>query len=113
MLTINGRLRLQRVRWHCSLDGSETPTDRLLDEVEATISEGVREMACRLNQDAASFAKAAANLSRTAHVEVSKETLRQLVEAEGRSVLGQMTGGELMPCGCLIGDAIRRRPRRH
>jgi hypothetical protein len=85
------------VRWHCSLDGSETPTDCLLDEVEATISEGVREMACRLNQDAASFAKAAANLSRTAHVEVSKETLRQLVEAEGSSVLRQMTRGELMP----------------
>ncbi len=97
LLTINGRLRLLRVRWHCSLDGSETPTDRLLDELEATISEGVREMGCRLNQDAASFAKAAANLSRTAHLDVSKETLRQLVEAEGKSVIRQMHNGEVSP----------------
>lgn len=100
------------MRWHCSLDGSETPTDRWLDEVEATISEGVREMACRLNQDAASFAKAAANLNRTAHVKVSKETLRQLVEAEGRSVLSQMTGGELMPswssADCVTEQATTR-----
>ena len=95
MLTINGRVRLQRVRWHCPADGSETPTDRLLDEVEATISQGVREMACRLNQDASSFQKAAANLNRTAHVEVSKETLRQLVEEEGKNVLRQMQRAEL------------------
>jgi len=95
VLTINGRVRLQRVRWHCPADGSETPTDRLLDEVEATISQGVREMACRLNQDASSFQKAAANLNRTAHVEVSKETLRQLVEEEGKNVLRQMQRAEL------------------
>ena len=97
VLTVNGRVRLRRVRWHCASEGSETPTDCLLDEVEATISEGVREMACRLNQDAASFAKATSNLSRTAHVSVSKETLRQLVEGEGKSVLGQMKRGELVP----------------
>lgn len=95
MLTINGRVRLQRVRWHCPADGSETPTDRLLDEVEATISQGVREMACRLNQDSSSFQKAADNLNRTAHVEVSKETLRQLVEEEGKNVLRQMQRAEL------------------
>lgn len=97
MLTVNGRARLRRVRWHCPLDGSETPTDLLLDEVEATISEGVREMACRLNQDASSFAKAAENLSRAAHLEVSKETLRELVEAEGKSVLRQMQSAKLSP----------------
>ena len=91
VLTINGRLRLQRVRWHCPSDGSETVTDRLLDEVEATISEGVREMACRLNQDASSFQKAADNLHRTAHLEISKESLRQLVEEEGKTVLGRCT----------------------
>ena len=71
---------MRRVRWHCGQEGSETPIDRLLDEAESTLSEGVREMACRLNQDASSFQKAAENLNRTAHVEVSKETLRLLVE---------------------------------
>ena len=73
------------------------PTDLLLDEVEATINEGVREMACRLNRDATSFAKAAEKLSRIAHVDVSKETLRQLVEAEGKNVLEQMRRGNLVP----------------
>lgn len=100
MLTVNGRLRLSRIRWHCQQEGSETPTDGLLDEVESTISEGVREMACRLSQGAGSFAQAAANLARTARVEVSKETLRQLVESEGRQVLRQMRRGELGPQWC-------------
>ena len=97
MLTINGRLRLMRVRWHCPEEGSETPTDLFLDQMEATISEGVREMACRVNQDASSFKKAAANLYRTAHIRISKESLRQLVEAEGKSVLRQLQQGELRP----------------
>lgn len=90
-------MRLMRVRWHCGEEGSETPTDRLLDQMETTISEGVREMACRINQDASSFEKAAANLDRTAHVRISKESLRQLVEAEGKSVLRQLQQGELRP----------------
>lgn len=97
LLSINGRIRLRRVRWHCGQEGSETPIDRLLDEAESTLSEGVREMACRLNQDASSFQKAAENLKRTAHVEVSKETLRQLVEGEGKAVLKAMQRAELMP----------------
>lgn len=97
VLTINGRVRLLRVRWHCPEEGSETLTDRVLDQLEATISERVREMACRLNQDAASFAKSAAHLYRTAHLEISKETLRQLVESDGKTVLRQMQGGELLP----------------
>ena len=97
MLSVNGRIRLRRVRWHCRQEGSETPTDRLLDEAESTLSEGVREMACRLNQDASSFQKASENLYRTAHLEVSKETLRRLVEGEGKAVLGAMQRAELMP----------------
>jgi hypothetical protein len=97
VLTVNGRVRLGRVRWHCPEEGSETPTDVLLDDVEATISEGVREMACRLNQGSCSFQKAAEHLQRTAHLEVSKETLRVLVEGEGKRVLRQMQRGELSP----------------
>jgi hypothetical protein len=97
VLTINGRVRLRRVRWHCPEEGSETPIDRLLDQTERTISEGVREMACRVNQGASSFAKAAADLSRTAHIDVSKETLRQLVEGEGKAVVRAMRQGELAP----------------
>ena len=97
MLTINGRVRLLRVRWHCPEEGSETPADVLLDQTEQTISEGVREMACRVSQGTTSFQKAAANLWRTAHIRTSKETLRQLVEAEGRIVLNAMQRDELVP----------------
>jgi len=88
---------LRRVRWHCPRDGSETPIDRLLDVTETTISEGVREMACRVNQDSSSFRKTAENLRRTAHIDVGKETLRRLVEGEGRAVLRAMQRAELSP----------------
>lgn len=87
-------MRVLRVRWHSAAQGSETPTDRWLDQLEQTISQGVREMACRLSQGASSFAKSAANLQRAAHLEISKETLRQLVESEGKAVLRQMQRGE-------------------
>ncbi len=54
-------------------------------------------MACRVNQDASSFLKAAEILDRAAHVKVSKETLRRLVEAEGAAVLRAMQRGEIGP----------------
>jgi hypothetical protein len=54
VLAINGRICLRRLRWHCPEEGSQTHTDQLLDATELMISEGVHEMACRLNQDASS-----------------------------------------------------------
>lgn len=97
VLTVNGRLRLLRVRWHCPQEGSETPLDAVLDETESTFSEGVREMACRLNQSTTSFQAVAANLWRTAHVQASKESLRQLIEGEGQAVLKSSQQAELLP----------------
>ena len=97
VLTVNGRVRVRRVRWHCPEEGSSTPVDRLLDETERSISEGVREMACRVNQGSTSFAKAAETLGRTAHIEVSKETLRRLVEGEGKQIVRAIERGELNP----------------
>jgi hypothetical protein len=73
------------------------PTDAWLDAAEATISEGVREMCCRLNQGSTSFRRASANLARTAHLDISAETLRQVVEAEGQAVLRLFQQGELSP----------------
>ena len=69
--------------------------DAWLDTVESTISLGVREMACRLNGDGKNFDKAAANLARTAQVQLSGETLRVLVEAEGKRVLQAQRSGRL------------------
>lgn len=97
MLTVNGRVRLCRIRWHSVEEGSQTPTDQLLDEAERAISEGVREMACRLNRGATSFQQTSENLARAAHLTVSKETLRQLIEGEGKAVLKAQQRGELAP----------------
>ncbi|HEX3728572.1 MAG TPA: hypothetical protein VHV47_02120 [Opitutaceae bacterium] len=95
MLTINGRVRLRRRRWHSPDEGTTTPLDAWLDTFEGTISLGVREMACRLNGDGKNFDKAAANLARTAQVALSGETLRSLVEAEGQRVLRAQRSGQL------------------
>ena len=93
MQTINGRVRLWRRRWHSPDEGTSTPLDAWLDTVESTISLGVREMACRLNGDGKNFDKAAVNLARTAQIRLSGETLRVLVEAEGRRVLEAQRSG--------------------
>jgi hypothetical protein len=96
-LTINGRVTLRRIRWHSPEQGSTTPLDAALDAAEATISLGVRELACRLNQSASSFDKAAENLGRAAQVRISGELLRQVVEAEGKMVLKAEQTGALAP----------------
>jgi len=88
---------LRRIRWHCSIEGGETPLDPWLDTAEQTISQGTREMACRVNQHASGFQNAADTLRRTARIEVSKETLRQLVEGEGQQVQRAMERGEIGP----------------
>jgi hypothetical protein len=93
--TINGRVQLARRRWHSADDGASAPIDAWLDAAEGTISLGVREMACRLNGDGKNFDKAAANLARTAQVTVSGETLRVLVETEGKRVLQAQQSGQL------------------
>jgi hypothetical protein len=95
ILTVNGRIRLWRRRWHSISQGTLTPLDSWLDVAEASISLGVREMACRLNGDSKNFDKAADNLARTAQVAVSGETLRQLVETEGKRVVAAQQAGTL------------------
>jgi hypothetical protein len=95
ILTVNGRVRLWRRRWHCSGQGTPTPLDAWVDLAEASISLGVREMACRLNGDGKNFDKAADNLARTAQVALSGESLRQLVETEGKRVVQAQTSGKL------------------
>ena len=68
-----------------------------MDQVEATISLGTRELCCRLNAGAKSFDKAAENLAAAAQVRLSGETLRQVVEEEGRRVLAAKASGVLAP----------------
>jgi hypothetical protein len=93
--TINGRVALRRIRWHGDAVGSSTPLDLYLDKAEQTMSVGVREIACRLNGDGKNFDKAAENLARAAQIYTSGETLRVLVENEGRQVLKAQQSGTL------------------
>lgn len=95
VLTENGRIQLKRVRWTIQGDGSSTPIDALLDEAEKSFTQGVREMLCRLNQSSSSFAKTAQNILRLASIEISGESVRQLVEYEGRIVSSQLTQGSM------------------
>lgn len=103
LLTVNGRITLWRRRWSGQGLGSVTPVDALLDAAEATLTVGVRELACRLNQASHNFDKAAENLARAAQIVLSGEWLRQVVEAEGRAVLKAQQSGAV-PLGWTAAD---------
>jgi hypothetical protein len=95
VLTINGRIRIERRWWHGVQAGSTAPADEVLDRSGATITPGVLELACRESLSASSFAKAAANLARTAQLTLSAEQLRQEVEAVGRGVVEAQQAGQI------------------
>lgn len=97
LLSVNGRVRVRRVRWHAPGEGSEAPLDAMLDRAAKTISLGVREMVCRLNLSSSSFLKTAENLGRLASIGISGESVRQLVEHEGKQAAGQVRRGRMDP----------------
>jgi len=96
-------VRLWRRRWQGTSVGTLTPLDPLLDAVEASISVGVRELSCRLNGNSRNFDRTAENLARAAQVNVSGETLRVLVESEGRQVQRLQNAGTV-PVGWSATD---------
>lgn len=73
------------------------PVDALMGLAEATVSRGLCELCCRLNRGSTSFAEASEHLWRAAQVKVSRETLRQVVQAEGREVIKAQASGALPP----------------
>jgi hypothetical protein len=87
VLTVNGSVKVVRRWWFGIGVGSVVPVEQVIDPQQASISIGVREMACRLNNDGTSFDAAAENLQRTALVKMSGEQLRQLVMSEGAAIL--------------------------
>ncbi len=111
---MNGRIRLRRRWWHSAVDGSNAPVDAWLMPDGENVTAGVREMACRLNNDAASFEKATENLERTAQIKMSAEQLRQLVQGEGRRVLEALQNDSIAPAftaaDCLVpGERLKTR----
>ena len=109
MLTINGSVKLLRRWWHSIEQGSIVPADEYMNHSGTKNTRGVREMAARLNNDAASFDRAADNLSRTAQVSMSGEQLRLLVQSDGRIILAaQQTGAiptAFTASACLVDPA--------
>jgi hypothetical protein len=116
LLTVNGRLRLIRRWWHSTQEGSLAPADAIIDTQQQSVSHGVREMACRLNNDGQSFDKTAENLARTAQIQMCGEQLRQLVTAEGRAVLQAQQSNQIPPAfrasQCLVDPKKPDRPTR-
>jgi hypothetical protein len=97
ILCVNGHVWIERRHYHSPGEGTSTPSDALLDAVEATVSLGVREMCSRVNADAKSFVRAAGILGRTAQISISHEALRQIVESDGKLALELSHSGELSP----------------
>jgi len=87
MASVNGRIGLWRTRWFSPGQGSACPLDRLVDETEATVSVGVRQLCCREGGNARSFARGRENLKHAAQIDVGEELFRQVVENEGQGVL--------------------------
>jgi hypothetical protein len=94
---------LRRTWWHSPQSGSVAPLDDWIMRDGSSVTLGVREMACRLNNDAASFQKAADNLRRAAQITMSVERLRLVVEAEGQRVLRLQQAGAI-PTAFTAGD---------
>ena len=94
-LTSNGRVSLRRRCWRALSGGLSMPADSLLDAVAATVSLGARELCCRTAVDSKSFARAAEQLAHVGQLFLSTTSLRELVEAEGKSVLAASESGAL------------------
>ena len=96
-MTANGRIDFRRIRWQPEDGGSLTPIDDWLEETRARFTRGVVELACRLNRSQTGFEELAQTLERAAGLRIGKESLRQLIEAEGQAVLEKIKQRDLKP----------------
>jgi hypothetical protein len=97
ILSVLGRVKVVRQWWHAPRIGSVAPVDEVIDSSGATVTLGVREMACRLNDGSTSFDKTAANLLRAALIRMSGEQLRKVVLVQGQAVLEAQKANTVPP----------------
>jgi hypothetical protein len=83
------------VYWN-RVQGSVMPADQWLGMSGGRYSVGVREFCCRAAAHSA-FRTAAEDLACIGKIQLSPETVRQIVEGEGRQALGQQRSGDLGP----------------
>jgi hypothetical protein len=95
-LTVNGPVQVsRRVYWNRQ-QGSITPVDQWLGMSQGRYSVGVRQLCCREAADS-DFRTAAENLACVGQLQISHETVRCIVEGEGKQVLKQQRSGTVGP----------------
>jgi len=95
-LTVNGPVHVNRTVYWNARKGSVTPADRWLGMSQGRYSVGVRHLCCREAADN-DFRTAAENLAYVGQLFISHETVRGLVEGEGRQMVQQQRCGTLGP----------------
>jgi hypothetical protein len=95
-LTVNGPVEVTRTVYWNRQQGSLTPVDQWLGMGAGRYSVGVRELCCR-EAAHSNFRSAAEDLACVGQIQLSHETVRQIVEAEGRQVRSQQRSGTLRP----------------
>ena len=96
--TVNGNIRLRRIRWWSAEYGTDDTMDNLIGIVAGTVSVGVRQMCCRVAISQQGFRKGSEHLYNLAQIKISPERLRMICESEGQRVL------LLQSKGCIEGD---------
>ena len=93
--TVNGNIRIERIRWWSKDRGCDQTIDRVLGIVAGQVSIGVRQMCSRVATSQQGFRKAAEHLDHLAQIKISPERLRVIVENEGQKVLQAQSKGQL------------------
>jgi hypothetical protein len=95
-LTVNGPVEITRTVYWNRQQGSVTPADQWLGMNEGRYRVGVREF-CGREAAHSDFRTAAEDLACVGQIRLSHETVRQIVEAEGRRALSQQRSDALGP----------------
>lgn len=95
-LTVNGPVEVTRTVYWNRQKGSVTPVDDWLGMSQGRYSVGVRELCCREAADS-DFRTAADDLACVGQIDISPETVRRIVEGEGRPRRRPMHRGSDLP----------------
>ncbi len=93
--TVNGSIRIGRIRWWSKDHGCDDTIDQVLGIVAEQVSIGVRQMCCRVAISQQGFRKAGEHLHHLAQIRISPERLRMIVENEGQRVLQAQFKGQI------------------
>lgn len=96
-MTRGGQVSFMRRRWRFAKVGNDTPADHWINAAGRTATLAVQGLCCLLSCDARSFQRTSEHLKESAGVSLSGETIRTIVEANGRMALDAAKAGRLQP----------------